>query len=391
MQPLRYSIIDSTLREGEQCQQAFFTTRDKIEIATALAEFGVEYIELTSPRASPRSERDCRTLCSFGLESKMLTHIRCHPEDARIAMDVEPDGINLCIGVSPKLRESSHGLSIDQIIERAADVLHLIRTQAPRVEIRLSAEDAFRCPVEDLERLYGSIAELGLVDRFGIADTTGGATPGAIYETVGRISRLTGTDLEFHAHNDTDCAVANSYMALEAGATHIDTTVLGIGERNGIASLEGFIAKLYALMPQETAARYRLDKLTTLSALVAQKLDTQVPVNHPIVGDNSFSHKAGIHTKAVLRDSSTYELFAPDAFGVNRSVLFAHNLTGWNAIETRAAELGLKLSQRAIKKVTGWVKDVSDSRRLSVAELDEILMRAHAPSISQFNSAAALV
>ena len=260
-----YSIIDSTLREGEQFINAHFNGAED-RIAHALDEFGVEYLELTSPLASPGSLADLRTIAGLGLKSRILTHIRCHKDDAAVALDTGVDGVDVVIGTSSQLRQFSHGKSIDEIIELAAEVLPWIRAQAPDIELRFSTEDSFRSEEAELLRVYLAVDKLGVVNRLGIADTVGIATPTQVGRLVGTLRRLTHCDIEFHGHNDSGCAIANAFAALEAGATHIDTTVLGIGERNGITPLGGFVARMYTLDREATAAKYRLEQLAPARA-----------------------------------------------------------------------------------------------------------------------------
>ena len=121
-----FSIIESTLREGEQFVNAFFTTEQKIRIAHLLDQFGVEYLELTSPYASESSFKDCCIIADLGLKAKTLTHTRCHIEDAKKAIDTGVDGIDVVIGTSSYLRDFSHGKSIDGIIEVAQEVVSWI-------------------------------------------------------------------------------------------------------------------------------------------------------------------------------------------------------------------------------------------------------------------------
>jgi len=135
-------------------------------------------------------------------------------------------------------------------------------------------------------------------------------------------------------HNDTGCAIANAFAALEAGATHIDTTVLGIGERNGIVPLSGMIARLLSVNP-ELVAHYRLELLPELDRMVAEMVGIEIPFNAAITGDTAFHHKAGMHTNAVLNDPSSYEIFDPARFGRERTVMAGHRLTGRHAIAAR--------------------------------------------------------
>ena len=247
-------IIDSTLREGEQFAPANFTAAQKLAIAGLLDRFGVEYLELTSPCASPQSEADLRAVAALPLKARVLTHVRCNLEDARLAVGTGADGIDVLFGTSSAMRRFSHGRSVDEIIEAGSEVVRFI--QRAGLEVRFSSEDSFRSEPRDLLRVYQAIDRLH-PQRVGLADTVGIATPGQVFELVSMVRKAVDCDIEFHAHNDTGCAIANAFAALEAGATHVDTTVLGIGERNGIVPLSGLIARLMSVDP-ELVAHYRL-------------------------------------------------------------------------------------------------------------------------------------
>jgi len=369
----QYFIIDSTLREGEQFINAQFSSEQKVRIAHALDEFGAEYLELTSPMASPGSLEDLRTIARLGLKSRILTHIRCHKDDAAIALDTGADGIDVVIGTSSKLRQFSHGKSIDEIIDLAAEVLTWIRVQAPNIELRFSTEDSFRSDEAELLRVYLAVDKLGVVNRLGTADTVGIATPTQVSRIVGTLRRLTKCDIEFHGHNDSGCAIANAYSALEAGATHIDTTVLGIGERNGITPLGGLVARMYTSDRETTRAKYRLERLRPLEMMVAEMVGVDIPFNNYVTGFSAFTHKAGIHAKAILNSPDTYEALDPHDFGLTRYISIAHRLTGWNAVKARAEQLDLKLSDDQVKALTQHIKTLADERALTLDDVDGLL------------------
>jgi len=370
-----YSIIESTLREGEQFSTATFTTAQKLEIAGLLDDFGVEMIEMTSPCASPRSESDIRAVVDAGLNARILTHIRCHRDDAMRAIDTGVQGIDVVIGTSPQLIQHSHGKSIRQIIDLAADVLSFIREQSPDVILRFSTEDSFRSRESDLLRVYLAIADMGYVNRLGVADTVGVALPSQVHRLVDQLVRLTGLDVEFHGHNDSGCSIANACAALEAGATHIDTTVLGIGERNGITPLGGLIARLYTLN-RDYVSKYNLSLLPDVDRLIADYCQLEIPFNNYITGSSSFMHKAGIHAKAVLADPSTYESINPADFGLTREISIGHRLTGWNAVRRRAETLGLDLDDGTLRSITQTIKERADTATMSLPEIDNLLMQA---------------
>jgi homocitrate synthase len=368
-----YAIIDSTLREGEQFINAQFSSQEKIRIARALDEFGVEYLELTSPAASAGSTEDLRAICRLGLGARILTHIRCRREDAELALGAGVQGLDVVIGTSSHLRQFSHGKSIDEIIALAAEVLTWIRAQAPGIELRFSTEDSFRSEEAELLRVYLAVGRLGVVDRLGIADTVGIASPSSVGRLVGTLRRLTSADIEFHGHNDSGCAIANAFSALEAGATHVDTTVLGIGERNGITSLGGLIARMYTHNRAAVVEKYRVERLRALELLIAELVGVDIPFNNIITGYSAFTHKAGIHAKAILNSPETYEALDPHDFGLTRYISIAHRLTGWNAVKARVDQLGLDLSESQIKALTLHIKALADDKRLSLSDVDNLL------------------
>ncbi len=370
----QFKIIESTLREGEQFVGANFTTEQKLRIAQALDEFGVEYFELTSPVVSPRSYQDLKAIAGLGLRAKILTHIRCNKKDAANALEIDHlDGIDIVIGTASHLRHFSHGKEIPEIIAAAVEVISFVKAQRPDMEVRFSTEDSFRSCRDDLFQVYRAVDEVG-VDRVGIADTVGVATPFEVYDLVSSLKAQVRAEIEFHGHNDSGCAIANSYAALAAGAACVDTSVLGIGERNGITPLGGFIARLYALDPK-LVRKYNLKMLKRLDEMVAEMVGVDIPFNNYITGITAFTHKAGIHAKAIINEPATYEILNPEEFGLSRYVSIAHRLTGWNAIKWRAEQLGLHLNKSQIKRVTAHIKALADEKRLSLDDVDVVLRR----------------
>jgi len=369
-----FAIIESTLREGEQFANAFFSSDQKVEIAQLLDAFGVEYLELTSPAASPQSRDDCTRIASLGLKAKILTHVRCHMDDAKLAIDTGVDGIDVVFGTSSYLREFSHGKDIPYIIDQAIEVIEFVKSQG--LEARFSSEDSFRSDLVDLLTIYRAVDQIG-VNRVGIADTVGLADPRRVYDLVRTLRSVVQCDIEFHGHNDTGCAIANAYCALEAGATHVDTSVLGIGERNGITPLGGLVARMYANNADLVRAKYNLPLLREVENYVAGLVSVDVPFNNYITGYTAFTHKAGIHAKAILNNPSTYEILDPGDFGLKRYIHVAHRLTGWNAIKQRSEQLQLNLTDDEIKKITAQIKALADQKNLSLEDVDVLLRSYH--------------
>jgi len=368
--PPRFSIIDSTLREGEQFATAFFDTEDKKHIATQLSHIGVDYIELVTPMASAQSFKDCEEIAQLGLRSKVLTHVRCHMTDVKTAIASGVDGVNMYMATSQALAQYSHGKGIEYVIEQATEVINYCKKY--NVEIRFSCEDTFRSNMSDLIAVYTAVDKLG-VHRIGLADTVGVATPLQVYNTVKTIRKEVTCDIEYHTHDDTGCCIANALMALEAGVTHIDTCVLGIGERNGITPLGGFLARMYTLDKKRIRARYNLPLLRDLEIYVANKANIEIPFNNYVTGSAAFNHKAGVHSKAVIQNPGSYEVIDPSDFGVMRNISIAHRLTGWNAVHQRCKQLGLDLPEDKVKEATSWIKNLADTTDVTAKDLDDKL------------------
>jgi homocitrate synthase len=218
-------------------------------------------------------------------------------DDARIAVETGVDGVDVVIGTSSFLREHSHGKDMTYILkvrsrspfvrcascllstppQTAIEVIEFVKSK--NIEIRFSSEDSFRSDLVDLLTIYQAVDKIG-VNRVGIADTVGCANPRQVYDLVRTLRGVVSCDIETHFHDDSGCAIANAFCALEAGATHIDTSVLGIGERNGITPLGGLIARMYVTDPEYVKSKYDLAALREVENLVADAVQISVPFNN---------------------------------------------------------------------------------------------------------------
>jgi homocitrate synthase len=364
------AIVDTTLREGEQFIRAHFSSEQRLLLARQLDAFGVDLLELPSPCVSAQTAADVRTIAALGLRARVVAHVRCVTEDVEAALATGVDGVHLFYGTSPYLRAYSHGRALHSVVSEAAQQVRRVRAHGAYV--RFSAEDAFRTDLQDLLPVFDAVVEAG-VDRIGLPDTVGIATPRQVEERIAFFhARYPGVGIEFHGHNDTGCAVANALAALEAGADCIDVTVLGIGERNGITSLSGLIAAIYPRWPA-LLERYDLRRLPTIDRLVADLLGIPIPFNNPITSESAFVHRAGVHTKAVLQAPATYEVLDPTTFGLTRRIDTTSRLAGHHALAARAAELGLWLDEEQARVATTHIKRLADERVLAQAQVDEVI------------------
>ena len=364
------AILDSTLREGEQFTSAFFDLEQRLKIARLLDAVGVTFIEVPSPVVSSETQRTVYTLCELGLRAHVVAHVRCVEADVQAALDTPVFGLNLFYGTSAELRAFSHGRGIEQMLGDAVPLIRLIRSTGRYV--RFSAEDAFRSDLVDLLTVFDAVVDAG-VQRIGLPDTVGIATPRQVEQLVRLCAeRYPQVGIEFHGHNDTGCAIANTVAALEGGADCLDVTVMGIGERNGIASLSGLIAQLYIHHPELLEA-YDLTQLIQLDRFVSECLNLPIPFNMPITAPGAFTHKAGVHIKAVLRNPRSYEVLVPTDFGLMRSIDVGSRFTGRNAVGHRAETLGLSLSNDEVSHLTQALKEHAENGSLSQEEVDAFI------------------
>ncbi len=368
------AILDSTLREGEQFAGAFFSHEQRLTIARMLDAVGVALIEIPSPIVSSETRDLAWELCALGLRARVVAHVRCVEADVQAALDTPVFGLNLFYGTSIELRTYSHGRRIEQI---RADAVPLIRrVRAAGRYARFSAEDAFRSDLVDVLTIFDAVVEAG-AQRIGLPDTVGIASPRQVEELVRLCAaRYPQVGIEFHGHNDTGCAIANTSAAFEAGADCLDSSVLGIGERNGIASLSGLVAQLYTHYPQLLAS-YDLTRLVPLDQYVAECLHVAIPFNTPITALSAFTHRAGVHTKAVLCNPRSYEVLDPADFGLSRHIDAGSRFAGRHAIAHRASALGLQLNSVETADLTQAIKERAEQGPLTQEEVDAFIHAWH--------------
>ncbi len=367
--PRALEVIDTTLREGQQTSllhdhyKYFFTQLDKEEILRALIIYGIKFVELFSPVVSPREASDFAALRAVRdslITQKgytfLLAHVRCHPRDVEAAIQAGADGLNIYIGTSPESRIYNHGMGLDTIITQARSLLEDLKRNHPDLILRFSGEDAFRTREADLFRVYDEIAPL--VHRLGLPDTVGVATPTAVTRRVDALrGRYPQVDFEGHFHDDRGFAIVNALQAAQHGVRYINTTVLGIGERSGITSLTALLFNLYIDHEYEKLEGYNLRGSYPLNVLVADKLKKLVPSKEPVSLTNR-THAAGVHQKAVLNDSSAYEAYPLDQFGVTESEILLGPLSGWNVIHYFLKEIRYyDVDDQLAKEITARFKE----------------------------------
>ncbi len=367
--PRPLEIIDTTLREGSQTSllhdhyKYFFSQEDKQEIVRALIIYGVKFIEFFAPVVSQREADDfaaCKAVRDSLLTQKgytfLLAHVRCHPDDVQSAIEAGFDGLNFYFGTSPQARASSHGKDLEEIARRAQLLIEQVKRDYPHLILRFSGEDAFRTPFDDLCRVYDVIAPL--VSRVGTPDTVGVATPSGVVQRVENLrKRYPDLDLEGHFHDDRGFALINALEAVKHGMRYINTTLLGIGERSGITSMSALLYNLFIDHDYDRLEGYNLRGSYPINVLLASKLNKLVQSKEPVSLTNR-THMAGVHQKAVLNDTATYEPFPLDQFGVSESEILLGPLSGWNIIYYFLKEIKyFQIDEATAKKIAHTFKE----------------------------------
>lgn len=315
-------IIDSTLREGRQYRWGEFTLYQQREIVEQLRDIGVERVEVGNP-AEPKIAAEIASLLTVENRPPFLAHVRNNLEDVKAAIDIGVEGINLLTMVDEARLQ---GMSKPQTLEKHISIMKegIALAQEKGLETRVSVEHFFTSNYDDAMRVLKEADDLG-VNRIGLADTNGAKDPEEIATIVAAVREEIKSELEVHFHHDKGHSVSNAVMALKAGANWVDTTLLGIGERNGITALSLFLVNLYCDYPALTDS-YRLELLTPAENLVMKFIDEQkrktgvelggVPFNLPTNQQNGFCHKAGMHHSAMVRHGTDqYQLFPAEVIG----------------------------------------------------------------------------
>lgn len=355
MKSLNIEICDVTLRDGEQTPSVSFSCKEKVEIATRLDGIGIEVIEAGFPAVSENEKQCVKTIANLGLDARICGFSRAREQDIQTAIDCDVDMVSIFIPTSELHVRLKFKKPREQVLEDALKMIDFARDHG--VQVRFAAEDASRTDLPFLKEVYRQAAEHGAV-LLSFADTVGCLIPSEMSQVMSELVSSVDRPFCAHCHNDMGCAVANTLTAAEAGAFQLHTTVNGIGERAGNASLEEL---LVALRMKKGVNRYDLSKLTELSHLVEKYSGITLPRNKPVTGELAFSHESGIHIAAILEDPSTYEYFPPALVGGERHFILGKH-TGKKALEHVVASLGCELSEKQVCAVLDLVKDHSEHK-----------------------------
>lgn len=377
-------IVETTLREGEQTPGVYFSRHTKLAIAELLDEIGVDVIEAGHPLVSADVKAAVTTLSASSLRASIGAHARSLKGDVDAALDCGVNFLGVFYCVSDHRLEGVHRQTLADAVTQVQTVIADARGRNPALTIRYTPEDAVRSNFENVVTAAAGAVEAG-ADIISVADTTGVMVPGSQLSLGRYVARLRealaqrglSPSLAVHCHNDRGLALANALDGIAGGADTVDASVLGLGERAGIVDL----ATLLALLQERGEGHYRLECLPELYALVARETGIPVPVNHPIVGANAFTHCAGVHTQAALKDPRHYQSLDPALFGRTSEICLDH-MAGLAAVRHSLALIGAPSDMALAQAVLEDVKRAGErGRRVALNELP-YMVACHAEGVS---------
>jgi 2-isopropylmalate synthase len=381
--PDRVLIFDTTLRDGEQSPGCSMTAAEKLRVARALAELGVDVIEAGFPAAS-RGDFESVSTVAREIEGPIVCALaRCNPEDIALASRALASAprhrIHVFLATSAIHRQYKLNMAQDEILRLAAD--GVARARELCADVEFSPEDASRTELEFLAQVV-EVAIAAGASTVNIPDTVGYTVPDEFAELFRYLRKnvrgIDGVRLSVHCHDDLGMAVANSLTAVVAGARQIECTINGIGERAGNCSLEEVVMALKtreAFFNVSTAVH--TNRLYPTSRLISSITGMPIPRNKAVVGENAFAHESGIHQHGMLKHHSTYEILRPEDVGLSRSHLVLGKHSGRHAFRERVEALGFELDELEFNRVFEEFKALADKKKeLFDGDIEALVLRA---------------
>ncbi|MBL7764113.1 MAG: 2-isopropylmalate synthase [Chitinophagaceae bacterium] len=378
-------IFDTTLRDGEQVPGCKLNTKEKIQLALALEDLGVDIIEAGFPISSPGDFESVAKISEVVTKATVCGLTRAVQKDIEVAAEALKSAkrprIHTGIGSSDIHIKHKFNTTREDIIERAAKATKFARNLVPDVEF--FAEDAGRADLPFLAKLIETVIRAGAT-VVNIPDTTGYCLPHQYGEKIAylknNVANIDKAIISCHCHNDLGLSTANSIAGAIAGARQIECTINGIGERAGNTSLEEVV-----MIIKQHASSLNLytdiqtQKLNPVSQLVSDTMRMPVQPNKAVVGSNAFAHSSGIHQDGFLKESTTYEIMTPEEVGAGGSKIVLTARSGRSALAHRFQKLGYEFNRNDIDVLYGQFLKVADKKKEVLDDDLHVLAKSYQP------------
>jgi len=363
-------IFDTTLRDGEQSPGASIAPERKIIIARQLAKLGIDVIEPGFPVSSPGEFAAVQQISRELQNVEIAGFARAVKVDIDAAVQATQDAAKrrLHLFISSSDIHLNHQLrkSREEVVQIAREMVAYGKQFVD--EIEFSAMDSTRSGRDFVIQLVEAVIAEGAT-VINLPDTLGYAMPNEIIDLFQAVRREArgGETVRYsaHCHNDLGLAVANSLAAIQGGATQIEVTVNGIGERAGNCSLEELVMAIETRKDaMQATTNVDIREIYETSRLVSRTMNFPIAYNKPIVGRNAFQHESGIHQDGLLKNRNTYEIMDPEAMGISRNMIILGKHSGSHAIKHRLAEYGVDVTEEQFKSVYNRFKEVADGQKI---------------------------
>ena len=371
-------ILEATLREGEQTPGVYFDEHIKLAIADLLNEIGIRIIEAGHPMVTPEIYHAVKRIANRKLKSIVGAHSRSLERDVDLALECGVGFLGIFYCVSDDRLNNVFKKELTSAVDQIAKVISYAKEKKPDLLIRYTPEDTVRSKFENVISAAVAAVNAG-ADIISVADTTGHMVPGTknnMYDFVSRLKEaLDQKDahpkIAVHCHNDRGFALANTLDAFRAGTEIIDATVLGLGERAGIVDLAQLIVAL--LDHDHEMHTWKTEKLSELYQLVSKYSGIPIPAHFPVMGENAFTHCAGVHTHAAIKNPLHYQSLDPKIFNRKMEVSLDH-MSGLSSIQWALEQLKIELDKDHTQQVLETVKSIGQKgRHVDLEELRHIV------------------
>ncbi|MEA5076113.1 MAG: homocitrate synthase [Coriobacteriia bacterium] len=351
----RVRIDDTTLRDGEQTAGVVFANKEKIRIARLLDEIGVDQIEAGIPAMGGDEQATIEEIAHLGLRASVLGWNRANTGDIKTSIDCGVDAIAISLATSDIHIQTKLMKDRAWVLDTIRESVAFAKAEDPDLYVSVNAEDASRTEIGFLVE-YAKAAKAEGADRIRFCDTIGLMEPFRTYEVVRRLREESGLEVEMHTHNDFGMAVANAIAGIHAGATWVNVTVGGLGERAGNAALEEVVMALKYI------EGFDLEMDTTrfreIGEYVMKAAGRQIPAWKSVIGTNMFAHESGIHADGVIKNPKTYEVFAPGEVGLERQIVVGKH-SGSRALELKFHEYGIEVTKEVATELLPRVRTMA--------------------------------